>query len=433
LIDIPLLSVEEVFLFKRNREAIFYYQLRGGYIMCNESNNVNGLRERIIYHIEQNKDKYIDISHKIHEKPEIGNQEFFSSSLLCDTLEREGFTIEKAVAGHATSFIARKKSTRGNGPTIGYLAEYDALPNLGHACGHNIIGTLSTAAAVALSKLIDEIGGEVVVLGTPAEEGGENGSAKASFVNHGLLKGIDACMMIHPSNQNSVTGSSLAVDPLDFEYIGRPAHAAACPEKGINALDAVIQLFNGINALRQHVTSDVRIHGIITHGGDAPNIVPEYAKARFFIRAATRQGCSQETEKIKNIAQGAALATGAKLNIIAFQNEVDNLLINRTFDAIFAENAQTLGLEVNTTTSKGLGSTDTGNISHVVPTIHPYVKIGPETLVGHTSEFCAAAASKEGDEALIIGAKALALTGLVLLTDEKKLAKIKEDFEQNKK
>lgn len=401
--------------------------------MNKESVNVKGLRERIISHIEDSKDRYIDISHRIHERPEIGNQEFFAASLLTETLEKEGFAIEKAIAGHPTSFIARKKSQKGDGPTLGYLAEYDALPNIGHACGHNMIGTASTAAAIALSKLIDEIGGEVVVLGTPAEEGGENGSAKASFVKHNLLEGIDACMMVHPSNINSVTGSSLAVDPLDFEFIGKPAHAAACPEKGINALDAVIQLFNGINALRQHVTSDVRIHGIITHGGDAPNIVPEYAKARFFIRASTREGCDEVTDKIKNIAQGAALSTGAKLNVIAFQNQVDNQLLNKKFDEIFVESARTLGLEVNTGTKKGLGSTDTGNISHVVPTIQPYVKIGPETLVGHTSEFCAAAKSKEGDAALITASKALALTGLTLLTDENRLAEIKEEFEKNRK
>lgn len=401
--------------------------------MCNVLTNLNELKERILNHIEDKREDYISISHKIHENPEIGNQEFFASSLLTETLEKEGFTIEKAVAGHTTSFIARKKSKKISGPTIGYLAEYDALPNLGHACGHNIIGTISVAAAVALSKLIDDIGGEIVVLGTPAEEGGENGSAKASFVKHNLLEGIDVCMMIHPSNKNSVTGSSLAVDPLDFEFIGRPAHAAACPEKGINALDGVIQLFNGINALRQHVTSDVRIHGIITHGGDAPNIVPEYAKARFFIRAATREGCNRVSEKVTSIAQGAALATGSKVNIIAFQNKVDNLLITKKFDEVFAKNARTLGLDINTSVEKGLGSTDTGNISHVVPTIHPCIKIGPESLVGHTSQFCEAAKSKEGDEALIIGAKALALTGLTLITDKDKLLEIKRDFEKSKK
>lgn len=396
-------------------------------------NNVfNSFQQRIVDDIDKQRDEYINISHKIHSRPEIGNHEFFAFKLLTDTLADAGFCIKEAVAGHDTSFIARKKSTKLEGPIIGFLAEYDALPGLGHACGHNIIGTISVAAAISLAKLLDEIGGEIVVLGTPAEEGGENGSAKASFVKHNLLKDIDVCLIIHPGNKTGVTGNSLAVDPFDFEYIGKSAHAAASPEKGINALDAVIQLFNGINALRQHVTTDVRIHGIITHGGEAPNIVPDYAKARFFIRAATRKTCSNVTEKIKNIAQGAALATGAKLNVIAFQNEVDDFLINRKFDEIFVQSANLLGLEIDTEIEKGLGSTDAGNISHVVPTIHPHIKIGPSNLIGHTPEFCLAAVSEEADKALIIGAKALAITALTLTTDKEKLKEIKEEFHKVK-
>ncbi|MBE6067307.1 MAG: M20 family metallopeptidase [Clostridium lundense] len=393
---------------------------------------INNYQKRIIDKLDNERDKYIKISHQIHDNPEIGNQEFFASRLLADTLADAGFSVERAVAGHDTSFIARKKSTKLEGPTIGFLAEYDALPGLGHACGHNMIGTISTAAAISLSCLLDEIGGEVVVLGTPAEEGGPNGSAKASFVKHDLLKGIDACMIIHPANTTGVTGNSLAVDPLDFEYIGKSAHASGAPEKGINALDSVIQLFNGINALRQHVPTDVRIHGIITHGGDAPNIVPDYAKARFFIRAANRKTCDEVTSKIKNIAQGAALATGAKLNIIAFQNKVDNFLINKSFDELFIESANLLGLEISNKTKEGLGSTDAGNISQVVPTIHPHIKIGPNTLVGHTPEFCEASVCKEADKALIIGAKALAITGLTLITNKEKLQEITSEFNKIK-
>ena len=273
--------------------------------------SVTKLKELIIANVESNKETYLSTSHEIHAKPEIGNEEFFASGLLTELLEKEGFTVEKAVAGHETSFVARKKSAK-PGPSIAFLAEYDALPGLGHACGHNIIGTQSVAAAIAFSKVLDETGGEAVVFGTPAEEGGPNGSAKGSFVKHGLVEGIDAAMMIHPFGQTRPTSSSLAVDPLDFEYIGKPAHAAAAPHEGINALDAVIQLFNGINALRQQVPDDVRIHGIITHGGDAPNIIPEYAKARFYIRAATRTRLNDITRRVKAVAEGAALATGGK-------------------------------------------------------------------------------------------------------------------------
>mgnify|MGYP001610082062 CR=1 FL=1 len=391
---------------------------------------INELKTKILSYIDYNKENYIEISHNIHDNPEISNQEFFACDLLTETLEKEGFIIEKAVAGHPTSFIARKSGKEKKGATIGYLAEYDALPKLGHACGHNIIGTTSVAAAIGLSKVLDEIGGELVVLGTPAEEGGENGSAKASFVKYNLLKGIDACLIAHPSNKNRSTGDSLAVDPLDFEFIGKSAHAAAAPEKGINALEGVIQLFNGINALRQHLTKDVSIHGIITHGGDAPNIIPEYAKARFYIRASTRKKCDEVTNKVKNVAKGAALATGSKVNIIAFQNQVDNMLKNKPFDDVFVENLKSLGIDVCNENKSSIGSSDVGNISYVVPTIQPNIKIGADNLIGHTKEFCDAAISKQGDEGLLIGAKSLALTGLSLLTDENKLKTIKDEFQR---
>ncbi len=392
---------------------------------------VDTLRDQIIASLEENKEKYIEISHAIHNRPEIGNEEFYASKTHAELLESEGFTVERGVAGHETALLARRKSNK-PGPAIAFLAEYDALPGLGHACGHNIIGTTSVSAAIALSKVIDETGGEVVLFGTPAEEGGPNGSAKGSFVKHGLLEGIDAALMVHPANSTRITSNSLAVDPLDFEYIGKPAHAAGSPHHGINALDAVIGLFNGINALRQHVTDDVRIHGIITHGGDAPNIVPEYAKARFFIRAATRKTCSEVTARVKAIAEGSALATGAKLNVIAFQNEVDNLVLNRAYDTVFKEELERLGEYVSTEERNGLGSTDAGNISQVVPTIHPYIQIGPESLVAHTDAFREAAKSPKGDEALILGAKGLALTALRLVTDSDVLAEIKEEFTRRK-
>jgi amidohydrolase len=388
------------------------------------------LKEVIIKNVESNKERYLSTSHQIHEKPEIGNEEFFASALLTDILEKEGFDVEKAVAGHETSFIARKKSAK-PGPSIAFLAEYDALPGLGHGCGHNIIGTTSVAAAIALSKVLEETGGEAVVFGTPAEEGGPNGSAKGSFVKHGLVEGIDAALMVHPHGQTRLTSTSLAVDPLDFEYIGKPAHAAASPHEGINALDAVIQLFNGINALRQQLQDDVRIHGIITHGGDAPNIIPEYAKARFYIRAATRTRLNEVTRKVKAVAEAAALATGAKVNIIAFQNEVDNLLLNNSFDAVFKEVVEELG-ETIAVEDKGIGSTDAGNISQVVPTIHPYIKIGADEIVPHTIPFKKAAASPTGDHGLLTGAKALALTALHLITDADTLAKIKAEFKERK-
>ncbi|WP_234122239.1 M20 family metallopeptidase [Clostridium hydrogenum] len=391
------------------------------------------IRNELIKEIDNKKAYYIDISHKIHENPEIGNEEFFASNILIDTLSKKGFDIEKALVGHPTSFIARKKSSRNSGPTIGFLAEYDALPKIGHACGHNIIGTASISAAIAISNLIDKIGGEIVVFGTPAEEGGTNGSAKATFVKNNLFEGIDACLLAHPWNKDSVTGKCLALDPIDFEFFGKASHAAESPEKGINALNAVIELFNGINALRQHLTSDIKIHGIITNGGDAPNIVPEYAKAKFFVRAETRKSCDETTEKVINIAKGAALITNTKLKTTFFQNQIDDFLINRTFDMIFAENAKLIGLDIKTSLDYGLGSTDAGNVSHVVPTIQPYVKIAPNNVAAHTIEFSAAAKSSDGDNGLINASKALALTALDLIIDKNKLDEIKRDFQINAK
>lgn len=378
--------------------------------------------------INQNQELYIQTSQDIHANPEIGNEEVYASAKHVALLEQAGFDVTTAVAGHETSFYAVKDSGI-EGPTIAYLAEYDALPGLGHACGHNIIGTTGVAAGIALAEALPETGGRVVVLGTPAEEGGPNGSAKGSFVRHGYLDDVDVALMIHPSGKTATTGDSLAVDPLDFHFYGKPAHASGSPHLGINALDAVIQLFNGISALRQQLPSDVRIHGIITHGGDAPNIIPEYASARFYIRATSWKKTVEVSDKVRNIAEGAALATGATVKIERFQNEVKDLVLNSVLDSVLEEELSALGEVVHTEQREGKGSTDAGNISYAVPTAHPYIKIGPDDLIAHTDEFREAAKSALGDQALITGAKALASTGYRLLTDAELLHRVRQQFE----
>lgn len=383
----------------------------------------------VVEDIEKKSETLISASHQIHDNPEIGNEEYFASELLTKILENEGFEIEKAVAGHETSFVARKKSDK-KGPKVAFLAEYDALIGLGHACGHNLIGTISTGAAIGLSSVLDEIGGEVLVYGTPAEEGGENGSAKASFVKQGYFDDVDVALIIHPGNENGLTGDSLALDPLDFEFFGKPAHAAGSPHEGINALDAMIQLFNGINALRQQLKSDIRIHGIITHGGDAPNIIPEYTKARFYIRAKKRKDLDVVTEKVKKIVEASALATGCTHKITQFQNEIDNLVPLSKLDGLYKEVMEDLGEVFPVGERDGVGSTDAGNVSHVIPTAHPRIKIGPSSLVGHTKEFREASVSTCGDKALITGAKALALTALELYVNKDLLNEIKEEFKE---
>lgn len=379
--------------------------------------------------LDQHTARFIETSLAIHGKPEIGNEEFFASAQLTALLRQEQFEVETAVAGHETSFFAQFDSGK-PGPTIAYLAEYDALPGIGHACGHNIIGTTSVAAAIALSKELTQTGGKVVVLGTPAEEGGPNGSAKGSFVRHGFLKDVDVALMAHPSGKTGLTSNSLAVDPLDFKFYGKPAHASGSPEEGINALDAVISLFNGISLLRQQLPTDVRIHGIITDGGDAPNIIPEYAAARFFIRASTWERTLAVSEKVRNIAAGAALATGATVEIERFQNEVKDFVLTTALDDIIHKQLEELGEVVHTARGGGIGSTDAGNISYEVPTAHPFIKIGEDTLVGHTVPFREAAKSERGMEALIIGAKALAKTGYQLLTDATLLKSVKASHQQ---
>lgn len=387
------------------------------------------VEQRLFESIEENRELYIKTSHQIHEKPEIGNQEYFASDLHSFNLKKFGFQVEQGVAGHETAFYAVKDSKK-PGPTIAYLAEYDALPGLGHACGHNIIGTTSIAAAVALGEEIEKTGGRVVVLGTPAEEGGPNGSAKGSFADQGFLADVDVALMLHPGGKTSLTPESLAVDPLDFKFYGKPAHASGAPHLGVNALDGVIQLFNGINALRQQLPSDVRIHGIITHGGDAPNIIPEFASARFYIRAESWKKTEETSEKVRAVAKGAALATGTKVVIERFQNVVKDLVPTPLLDEVLAEALTAVGEEVIIEKRKGKGSTDAGNISYEVPTAHGGIKIGPDDLAGHTVEFREAAKSPEGDQAIITGAKALALTGYRLLTDQKLLEKVKQDHQQ---
>ncbi len=390
---------------------------------------VNGVKERLFQSIDEGKELYVETSHKIHDNPEIGNEEYFACDLHSKNLINAGFEVEKGVAGHETAFYAVKDSGH-PGPTIAYLAEYDALPGLGHACGHNIIGTTSIAAAIALGELIDDTGGRVVVLGTPAEEGGPNGSAKGSFADQGYLKDVDVALMLHPGGKTGLTPDSLAVDPIEFKYYGKPAHASGAPHLGINALDAVIQLFNGIGALRQQLPDDVRIHGIITHGGDAPNIIPEFASARFYIRAGSWKKTEEIAEKVRAIAKGAALATGAKVVIERFQNVVKDLVPTPALDQVLAEALTAVGEDVIVEKRKGKDSTDAGNISYEVPTAHGGIKIGPDDLAGHTEEFREAAKSEKGDQAIITGAKALALTGYRLLTDKDLLDKVKQGHKQ---
>ena len=373
-------------------------------------------KQGILDYIENNKYDYVEISHRIHERPELGNEEIFASRTLIDKLKENDFDIETDIAGHATGFIATYDSGQ-EGPVIGYLAEYDALPGLGHACGHNIIGTASVLAGSALKQVIDRIGGKVVVLGCPAEEGGENGSAKASYVKADIIDAIDIALMIHPGNATYPTIDTLAVDVLDIKFYGKSAHASENADEALNALDAMISYFNGVAQLRQHIKKSQRVHGVILDGGKAANIIPDFTHARFYTRATTRKELDILTEKVNQIARGAAIQTGCDYEFGPIQNGVNEFIKTPKLDELFEKYALEVGEDVSHD-DFGFGSTDTGNVSHIVPTIHPHVKIGSRNLVGHTHRFREVAASVHGDQALIHGAKIIALMGLELIENK---------------
>ena len=374
---------------------------------------------------------YKEIAQNIHAKPEVSNYEFYACEVLSEQLKKEGFEVKVNVAGHRTGFDARYKSTK-PGPVIVFLAEYDALVGIGHACGHNIFGPTSSLAGAALKNVIDDIGGEVRVYGTPGEEGGENGSAKGSFVREGFFNDVDVALCAHPGYRHSVSGPSLANDPVDVEFFGKASHAAALPEQGINALDAILNVYSSVNALRQHLPSDVRIHGIITHGGDAPNVVPDYASARFYLRALTRTTLNDVYAKFENIVKASALATGCTYKFGLFQNSVDNTVVTPLFDEVYVQNLIATGEVLSNERSAVVGgSSDVGNVSQVVPVIQPTISISDRPLVPHSIDFKGAAISEQGLSSIELGATLLAQTAYDLITNPKTLQAIKDQHEEN--
>ena len=390
--------------------------------------STNQLKDLIQYRLPE----YQALALDIHEHPEVSNYEFYSSAALIKQLEKEGFWVEKEVAGHRTAFDARYISNK-PGPTIAFLAEFDALPGIGHACGHNLFGTYSVLAASIVKQFIDETGGEIRVYGTPGEEGGENGSAKGSFVREGFFEDVDVALCVHPAFRYGKTTESLANDPVDIKFYGVASHAAAAPEKGVNALEALIQVFNGINALRLQLPKDVNIHGIITDGGVAANVIPDYAAGRFYLRAGNRQTLDKVYEKVENIVRGAALSTGTTFEFGLFQNAVDDVIVTPSFDDLFFQHAKEAGVpdeEIETEQRTSLGSSDVGNVSQVIPTIQPTVAISETYIAGHTEEFKAAAKSDKGLASIAIAAELLANTALDLLKEPKLLERIKQEHQE---
>ncbi len=358
----------------------------------------------------------------LHAHPELAFQERRSVGKLTDALERSGFELERGVAGLDTAFVARR--TFGPGPTVALIAEYDALPEIGHACGHNLISAASLGAARAVLRLGSEVG-ELRVIGCPAEEGG---GGKITMLDAGVFEDVDAALMFHPGNRTMTVRGSLAATRVTMRFHGKAAHAATFPEQGINALDACLLTFAAINALRQHTKDETRIHGIITHGGSAPNIVPAYAEAKFLVRHRRAEEVTDLFERVLNAARGSAAAVGATVEFEQGHRYAERR-INLPMAERFGRHLEALGEPVLPPPEIGaVGSSDFGNLSQAVPAIHPYVRIAPPGTSAHTPEFAAAAASDEGLRAMRLAAASLAATAWDLLNDPELLESVRADF-----
>jgi len=363
------------------------------------------------------------IALKIHAHPEIGLKEVKASGWLTAYLEKKGFTIERGICDMPTAF----KASYGKGkPRIAVLAEYDALPGVGHACGHNLICTIALGAAVASKQTVDTYGGTILVIGTPAEEmlGG-----KIPMVKKGAFNNLDAALIVHPETFDSATSNALACQNLYIDFFGTSAHASAGAERGINALDAMILSFNAIGALRQHIRSTARIHGIITDGGKAANVIPDHSAAEFMVRAADDSYLDELEQKVLNCFIGAAQATGARLEYRWDELRYATMRSNMILARLYADNMKNFGRKVFVPNpGTGAGSTDMGNVSQVVPAIHPMVAIAPRTISIHSPEFAQAAASDAGIQGMVDAAKAVAGMIVDLLTNPDILHKVKEEF-----
>lgn len=380
--------------------------------------------QRIDQVIETNRERFLAISRQIHANPELGFEEFKAQQWLTEPLAEAGFAVETGLAGIETSFRATYTG-KADGPTIAVLCEYDALAGLGHACGHNLIGTGGMLAGWALRQAWPDLPGKIQVIGTPAEEGG---GGKIIMVDQGVFEGVDAAMMFHPSGtENMVHRGGLACQELKITFHGKPAHAAAGPWNGLNALDAVIQTFVGIGLLRQQLRPDARLHGIITKGGDAINVIPELTECRILVRATAATYLKEIMERVRDCARAGALATGTTVEFaegLFYANRINNMVMARGLQ----QHLEVQGLVIQEPDPKaGVGSSDIGNVSRVCPAIHPYIGMG-HAAGGHTDAFRAAAVSPEGLESMLHAARGLAKLAADLLGKPEMLAAAKAEF-----
>jgi amidohydrolase len=360
------------------------------------------------------RDTLLDLSHRIHANPELGFEEKRACAWLAESLSNAGFTVETGICDLPTAFVARA----GNGPLhVAICAEYDSLPGIGHACGHNLIAAMAVGAGIAAARVADAVGLRVSVIGTPAEEGG---GGKILLLERGAFKGVHAAMMVHPAPHDTVRPKIIASSRFEVQYTGKEAHASAHPELGINAADALTIAQTAIGLLRQHIRPTDRIHGIITKGGDVPNIIPARTSAMYIIRGRTLAEMEELRPRVYRCFEAGALATGAQLKIVGGTEPYAEMHHDPDMAAVYQRNAEALGRtfdDANTANERASGSTDMGNVSLVLPSIHPMIGIDSLPAVNHQPEFTAHCVTAAADKAVIDGALAMAWTAIDIATD----------------
>ena len=395
--------------------------------MTTAADTLDDAKTRVAQAVDRLADELERLSHQIHANPELAFKEEKAAAWLTEFLQKHGAQVERGVGGLPTAFRATIPG-QGPGPTIAIMAEYDALPNIGHACGHNVIATSGAGAGAAVAAALKTLpfNGRIQVIGTPAEEGG---AGKVKLMEAGVFKDVDAAMMIHGRCGTQIWRPSLGIIKVKCEFFGKAAHASSWPWRGVNALNAMIQLFVALDQTRQQIRPEARIHGVITRGGDQANIIPEYTSAEFYLRAPTKAYCKELLRRFEGCAEGAATATGCTVTVTADPIIHDPLKANFTMAALFEKNLERIDFPVDPDDGEaGYGSTDCGNVSQALPTIHPYIRISPDGIPGHSREFAEWAKSPLARTGLVAAAKALAMTALDLVAHPDDLRKAKEEF-----
>jgi amidohydrolase len=369
----------------------------------------------------------IDISHDIHAHPELNYEEHHAHGLLADLMASRFGKVQRGAYGVDTAFEAVQEGASANGPHVAIICEYDALPEIGHACGHNVIAAAGAGAALALQPLMRELNGTLHVYGTPAEEGG---GGKIAMARGGAFRGLDAAMMVHPADHDLTSMRAIAIHECCASFHGAEAHAAAAPHRGRNALDAAVLSYNAIAALRQHIRPTERLHGVFTHGGDKANIVPKFAAMNWYVRSDTLETLAPLKERVAACFQGAALATGCSVELEWEDHSYADMRDSEAILRAYVANAGRTGRDVlpPSPDSMVVGSTDMGNLSYLAPSIHPMIQVAPPGVPIHTARFADYAKGPEGDQAVIDGAKILAMTAIDILCSESLRLAARQEF-----